>query len=149
MGLACPRAADQNDITLMGKEVAAGEVPHQGLVDRCAVEREVVDVLGQRQLGDGDLVLDRARLLLADLGSEQVADDPLRLVLALDRSCDDLVERGLHAIELELAHGGHDLGTFHHTALLRLSYRAQSATGACLKRSASGVMMVIAGSGSR
>jgi len=40
----------------MGQEVAACQVPHQGLVDRRIVEREVVDVLGERQLGDGDLV---------------------------------------------------------------------------------------------
>jgi hypothetical protein len=30
-----------------------------------AAEAEVVDILGQRQLGDGDLILDRARLLAA------------------------------------------------------------------------------------
>jgi hypothetical protein len=51
----------------------------------------------------------------------RVADDALRLVLALHRRGDDLVEGGLHAIELELAHGGENLGAFHHTALLRLS----------------------------
>ena len=86
-----------------------------------SVEGEVGDVLGQGQLGDGDLVLDRARLLLGDLRGEQVADDPLRLVLALHRGGDDLVEGGLHAEELQLAHGGQDLGAFHHTALLRRS----------------------------
>ena len=82
---------------------------HQRLVDRRALEGELVDVLGERQLGDGDLVLDRARLLLGDLGLEQVADDALRLVLALHRRGDDLVEGGLHAVELELAHGVEDL----------------------------------------
>ena len=69
-----------------------------------SVEVEVVDILGQRQLGDGELVFDRARLLLGDLGGEQVADDALRLVLALDGGGHDLVEGGLHAVELELAH---------------------------------------------
>jgi hypothetical protein len=39
----------------MGEEVAAGEIADQGLVDRCAVEDEVVDLLGERQLGDRDL----------------------------------------------------------------------------------------------
>jgi hypothetical protein len=39
--------------------------------------------LGQRQLGDGDLILDRTRLLLADLGAQQIADHALRFVLAL------------------------------------------------------------------
>ena len=119
--LARAGAADQHDVALVGEEVAAGEVAHQGLVDRRAVEGEVVDILGQGQLGDGDLVLDRARLLLGDLGGQQVADDPLRLVLALHGGGDDLVEGGLHAVELQLAHGGQDLGAFHHTALLRRS----------------------------
>ena len=47
-----------------GEEVAAGKVAHQSLVDRRSVEGKVGDILGQGQLGDGDLVLDRARLLL-------------------------------------------------------------------------------------
>ena len=64
MGLAGAGAADQHDVALLGEEAAAGEVADQRLVDRRAVEVEVVDVLGQRQLGDGELVLDRARLLL-------------------------------------------------------------------------------------
>jgi len=44
----------------------------QGLVDRRALE-----VLGERQLGDRELVLDRAGLLLVDLGVEQIADNAL------------------------------------------------------------------------
>ena len=105
----------------MRQELAAGEVAHQRLIDRRSVEGEVVEILGQRQLGDGDLVFDRARLLLGDLGFEQIADDALRLVLTLYRGGDDLVEGGLHAEELEFAHGVEDLGAFHHMALLRLS----------------------------
>ena len=56
MSLAGAGAADQDDVALVGEEVAARQVADQGLVDRRAVEDEVVDVLGQRQLGDGDLV---------------------------------------------------------------------------------------------
>jgi hypothetical protein len=121
MRLARSGAADEHDVALMGEEVAAGEVAHQGLVDRRAVEGEVVDVLGQGQLGDRDLVLDGTGLLLGDLRGDQVADHTLRLVLALHRRGDDLIERGLHAVELELAHGGQDLGTLHHKTLLRRS----------------------------
>jgi hypothetical protein len=55
---------------------------HQRLVDRGVVELEVADILGQRQLGDRDLVADRPRLLLGDLGGQQITDDVLRLVLA-------------------------------------------------------------------
>jgi hypothetical protein len=42
-------------------------------------------------------------------------------MLALDGGGDDLVIGALHAVELELAHRGQDLGAFHHIALLRLS----------------------------
>src|ERR1700752_947640 len=63
-------------------------------------------------------------------------------MLALHRSGDDLVERRLHAVELQFCHRGEDFGTLHQTALLRLSYRAQSAVGMCCKRNASGVMIV-------
>ena len=83
--LAGSGSADEHGVALLGDEAAAGEIADQRLVDRRALEHEVVEVLGERQLGDGDLVLDRARLLLRDLGAQQVADEALRLVLALER----------------------------------------------------------------
>jgi hypothetical protein len=83
MGLAGAGAADQHGVALLGDEAAAGEVMHQRLFDRRARELEAVEVLGERQLGDGELVLDRARLLLADLGVEQIADDALGFVLVV------------------------------------------------------------------
>ena len=43
-------------------------------------------------------------LLLADLGVKQVADNALGFVLALHGSRHDLIESGLHAVELELTH---------------------------------------------
>ncbi len=100
---------------------AAGEVAYQRFVDRGRVEVEVVDVLRERQLGDRHLILDRSRLLLADLGSQEIADDPLGLVLPLDGRGDDLVVGAAHAVEFELAHGFENLGTLHQIALLRLS----------------------------
>ena len=60
-------------------------------------------------------------MLLGDLGGEQIANHVLGFVLALDGSGDDLVEGALHAVELQFAHGGQNLGTFHHRDLLRLS----------------------------
>ena len=86
-----------------------------------AVELEVGDVLGKRQLGNGELVFDRPGLLLVDLGVEQVADNALRLVLALNGSCHDLIEGSLHAVGLEFAHEVEDLGSFHQMVLRRLS----------------------------
>jgi hypothetical protein len=91
MRLAGAGAANQDEVALLRDKVAAGEIAHQVLVDRCSVEGKVVDILGERQLGDGQLVSDRARLLLRDLGLEQIADKPLRLVLALDRGGQGLV----------------------------------------------------------
>ena len=92
---------------------AAGEITDQGFVDRGFLEVELVDLLGQRQLGDGHLVFDRARLLLIDLRLQEVADDLLGFVLSLHRSGDDLVIGGLHAVELELAHRVQNLRSFH------------------------------------
>jgi len=75
---------DKDGVTLLGDEAAAGEIVDQGLIDRCAFELEVLEILGERQFGDGELVLDRAGLLLVDLGVEQVADNALGFVLAFD-----------------------------------------------------------------
>lgn len=105
MSLAGSGAADQHEVALMIEEVAGGEVADQGLVDFGSVEVELVDLLRERQLGDGHLVFDRTCLLLTDLGGQQIADDPLWLVLALDRRGDDLVVGCPHAVELQLAHG--------------------------------------------
>jgi hypothetical protein len=121
VGLAGAGAADQHGVALLGDEAAAGEVIDQRPVDRRAIELEVLEVLGKRQLGDGELVFDRPGLLLVDLGVEQVADNALGFVLALNRSRHDLVEGGLHAVELEFAHEVEDLGSFHQTVLRRLS----------------------------
>ena len=70
MCLAGAGPADQHGIALLGDEASAGKVVDERLVDRRALELEVAEVLCERQLGDGELVLDRARLLLAYLRSE-------------------------------------------------------------------------------
>jgi hypothetical protein len=121
MGLASASPADQHGVALLGDEAAASKVIHERLIDRGALELEVIEVLGERQLGDGELVLDRARLLLVDLGVEQITDDTLGFMLAFDSRGHDLVEGGLHAVELELAHEVEELGSFHQLVLLRLS----------------------------
>lgn len=104
VGFAGPGATDEHDIALLFEELTGGQIAHQRLVDRRFLEAELVDLFRQRQLGDCHLVFDRARLLLADLGIQQVADDLLRLVLTLHRRGDDLIVGGLHAVELQLAH---------------------------------------------
>jgi hypothetical protein len=72
MGLAGASPADHHSVALLGDEAAASKVIHERLIDRGALELEVIEVLGERQLGDGELVLNRARLLLVDLGVEQI-----------------------------------------------------------------------------
>src|ERR1700753_181252 len=49
MSLAGSGPTDQNGVALLGDDPAAGEVPHERLVDGCALELEVVEVLGERQ----------------------------------------------------------------------------------------------------
>jgi hypothetical protein len=51
----------------------------------------------------------------------RVADDALRVMLPFDRGGHDLVEGGLHSLELELAHEVEELGSFHQLLLLRFS----------------------------
>src|SRR5882672_1919740 len=113
MGLAGTGAADQHGVALLGDEAAAGEVIDQRLVDGCPLELEVVEVLGKRQFCDGELVLDRAGLLLVDLGVKQVTDNALGFVLTLDGGRHDLVEGSLHAVELEFAHEIEQLSALH------------------------------------
>ena len=62
MRLAGTGSADQHSIALFGQKAAACQIANECLVDRRAGEVEVIDVLGQRQLGDGQLIFDRARL---------------------------------------------------------------------------------------
>jgi hypothetical protein len=54
-------------------------------------------------------------------GVQQIADDALGFVLTFDGSGHDLIEGGLHAVELELTHEVEELGSFHQMVLLRLS----------------------------
>ena len=114
-------SADQHGIALLCNEAAAGEIIDERLVDRGTLEVEVVDILGERKLGNGELILDRSRLLLVDLGLEQIADNALGFMLALDGGGHDLVKGSLHAVELELAHEVEELSAFHQMVLLRLS----------------------------
>ena len=73
MGLAGSCSAYQHGVALLGEKGARREVADRNLVDERTLESEVVDVLGERQSRDGELVLDRAGLLFRDLGFEQVA----------------------------------------------------------------------------
>jgi len=89
------------------------QLSDESFVHRGAGEIELFDILGQRQLGDGHLVADRARLLLGNLRLQQVADNAGRLVLALDAGGHDLVIGAAHSIELQCPHQVENLGAFH------------------------------------
>jgi hypothetical protein len=123
--------------------------PAASLVDRNAFELETIDVLRQRQFGDGQLILDRACLLLGNFGLEQIAGEALKLLLAFECRGEDLVLGVLHPKQFELAHQVQNFGSFHDHVLLSGSYRAQSASGARRNLCASGVRTVAAGPGSR
>jgi len=71
------------------------------LVDRRSGEVELFDVLGQRQLGDGQLVAHGSGLLLGDLGLQQITDDAGRFMLAFYACGHDLVIGATHPVELE------------------------------------------------
>jgi hypothetical protein len=121
MALAGAGTADEDGVALLGKEGAGCQLAYQGLVDRRAVKAEVVDILGQRQLGNGQLVLDRARLLFGDLGLQQIPDDVRRLALTLDAGRHHLVVGGPHAVQLERAHQVEDLAPVHQLTLRKRS----------------------------
>jgi hypothetical protein len=121
MRLAGTGAADQHGVALLGEECAGRQVADQRLVDRRTGKVEIVDILGQRQLGDGQLVFDRARLLFGDLGGEQVADDARRLMAALDAVAHHLVVGRAHAVQLQRRHQLEHVGAFHQEARRRLS----------------------------
>ena len=72
MSFAGAGTADQNLRCCLGNKPTTGEID-QGAVDRRTVELEVLEVLGERQLGDRQPVLDRAGLLFVDFGVEQIA----------------------------------------------------------------------------
>jgi hypothetical protein len=82
----------------------------------------VIEHLDRNEIGPyrGELVFDRARPFLVDLGGEQSPSDVLRFMLALDGRGHDLIEGGLHAVELTFANL-EELGSFHQMVLLRLS----------------------------
>jgi hypothetical protein len=121
MRLAGAGAADQHGVALLGEEGTGFEAANQALVDRRAGKGEAVEVLGEWQFGNRHLVLDRARLLLGDLGGEQLADDARRGVTALDRGRHHLVVGRPHAEELELCHQLEDGAAVHQPALRRRS----------------------------
>ncbi len=95
MRLAGSGAADEHHVALLIEEVAGGEVPHQRLVHRRVLEGELIDLLGQREAGDGQMILDRTCLLLADLGVQKITDDLLWLVLPLHGCGDDLMRQAI------------------------------------------------------
>lgn len=85
VGLACAGATNQSTLRCWAMKPPPAIVD-ESMIDQRAVELEVGDVLGKRQLCNGELVFDRPGLLLVDLGVERIADDALTFVLALDGS---------------------------------------------------------------
>ena len=59
---------------------------------------QVGQLLGERQLGERHLVVDRAGVLGRDLGLQQRRNDALDALAALRTGRDDLVVGGAHAL---------------------------------------------------
>ena len=108
-----PGATNQPHVALIGDEGAACKLANQARMDRCTGDVAVVEVFRRRQLRDGHLVFDGTRLLLGNLGLQQVTDDAGRFVLARDAGGHDLVIGTAHPVKLEAAHQVEDLGAFH------------------------------------
>lgn len=104
VALAGARAADENDIALIGNKGFGGQIADKAFIDGRVGEVKVVDVLCERQFGDAELVADGARLLLGDLGLQKIANDARRLMLPFDAVAHDLVIGAAHAVELQGAH---------------------------------------------
>lgn len=71
MRLAGSDAADEHGVALVGDEDAVGKAPDQHLIDRRAVEVELIDVLGDRQLGDGELVFTKGMICQCEARSNE------------------------------------------------------------------------------
>jgi hypothetical protein len=67
MRLADAGPTDQDTVALLGGKIALSEITHQALIDRRAFELKAVEVLCQGELGDSDLIFDRACLFFARL----------------------------------------------------------------------------------
>ncbi|MNT46366.1 hypothetical protein D3C72_1830030 [compost metagenome] len=121
MALARSRAADKNDVALVGNEGAGGQFSDQGFINGRVCKIEVVNVLCQRQFGDGELVANGACLFLGDLRLQEVPDNMRRFVLPFDPIAHDLVVGAAHSVELQRAHQFKNLRAFHQLTLLSLS----------------------------
>src|SRR5215470_12596027 len=149
MRLAGASAANQYGIALLSNKGAARQIADQRLVDRRAGKVEVGNVFRQRQLGNGQLVFDRARLLFSDLGVEQIADDAGWLVPALDAGDHHLIIGRSHPVELERRHQLENVGAFHQAVSVagRSGHNRQSAHLATAARRASGLLRSARGHG--
>ncbi|NVD41769.1 hypothetical protein HT585_23140 [Ensifer sp. HO-A22] len=65
----------QSWVPIDSDEDGGGQFPNQRLIDGRIGEVEVVDILGERQLGDAELVANGAGLLLGDIRLEETAED--------------------------------------------------------------------------
>ena len=113
--------ADRHDVARRIEEGTVRELAQQPLLDKALREVEAVEFLRRRQLGDRQLVLDRARLLVRNLRRQQRAEDPLRGMAAPGCVGEHLVVDGLHAFQAERAHQFQDVLASHSGISLRLS----------------------------
>jgi hypothetical protein len=95
------------------EEAALVPVAHQGLVHRRGGEVELGERLGQREARLAQAIGGRAGAVVGELGLQELTDDLLDRVPALERTGDDLVVGRPHARELERGHHLKDLVALH------------------------------------
>jgi hypothetical protein len=121
MGLAGAGSADEDRVASGVEESAGREFAHLALVDRGIGEDERIEVFEDRELGPAHPVADRAGLAVRAFGPDQAGDKRIDFVAPVEPLAGDLVEAGAHAVELQFAHGFHNLMTFHQAIFLMLS----------------------------
>ena len=116
------------ELKLYGMKAAFDEIMATAVKRQHEPQRIIGDLLNaeisEKQTRSIKYQLTIAKLPLAkDLDDFRFEGTPINqtLVLAFDGGGHDLVEGGLHAVELELAHEIEELGSFHQLVLLRLS----------------------------
>lgn len=121
MGFAGAGAADEDGVAPGVEEGAGGKLADQAFIYRRIGEDEAVEVFQDREPGAADPIGDRSCLAVGAFRPEQAGDERIEFVAPVQALAGDLVEAGVHAVELELAHDLEDLMTFHQATFLMLS----------------------------
>src|SRR5271166_5622863 len=100
---ACARAADQDDIVSIFKELAAMELTREGLVDLAAGEVEAGEIAIVRKAGGLELIGRRSHLPVGRLRLQELRQDGQRRLEGRGALLGQLADRLSHAMHFETA----------------------------------------------